>query len=359
MQFSQEENERYQRHFSLPQVGREGQAKLKRAKLLIVGAGGLGCPAALYLAAAGVGEISLVDFDQVKLSNLQRQILFSTDRLGSLKVDVAKSSLEQLNPSIKINAIPLKLTKSNAAELIEAHDFIIDGTDNFEARYLINDFCVANKKPLVFGAIYRFDGQVSVFNFEGGPCYRCLYPKAPLLEAVSNCSEAGVLGILPGIIGSLMANEALKLILGIGQIASGRVLLFDSLRSEFSKREFKSKIDCSGCGKAPHLIQEDKPPIKELFIDKMSALSEYFVLDVRGPGEYKAKHLSGAFNISLAQLRSQLTQVPNEQNILVVCKSGKRSRRAAEILLDSGFQNVYQFAGGLDRISDEKGFKYE
>ncbi len=355
MQFSIEEQERYQRHFSLSQVGIHGQIKLKSAQLLIVGAGGLGSPIALYLAAAGVGKITIIDDDIVSLSNLQRQILFSTLDIGRSKALVARERLELLNPNVKINALDKRFLKDNASELVRSHDFVIDGTDNFETRYLVNDTCVANGKSFIFGAVGRFDAQVSVFHFNDGPCYRCLYPKAPPLEAVSNCNEGGVLGVLPGTVGTLMANEALKLILGVGEVSSGTLLVYDSLRSEFQKRKFSRNLACTACGVNPILEKDQSHFFPQLNLDQIQLSKDLFIVDVRQEAEFLEKHLPSAVNIALPDLKSEISKIPRDKSILLVCKSGKRSQRAAEILSDFGFENLFQLQGGMSEIGDLSG----
>ncbi len=355
MQFSDEEKERYVRHFSLSQVGEVGQLRLKSSRVLIIGAGGLGSPIALYLAAAGVGNLTIIDPDIVSLSNLQRQVLFSHDDIGSLKALSAKNNLLSLNPSIHVDAISEAFSKANGAELIRRHDLIIDGTDNFETRYLVNDLCVAENKAFIFGAIYRFDAQISVFHYKGGPCYRCLYPNAPPLEAVSNCSEAGVLGVLPGTVGTLMANEALKILLNIGEVTSGKLLIYDSLRTEIYKRKLNRNVDCMSCGEGPlRNVLADvllSPKMQHLTLKEIENIEEFFILDVRQESEFKAKHLPYATNIALPELKEKSADIPRDQKLLLVCKSGKRSRRAGEILDELGFLNLFQLDGGMDKIS--------
>ncbi len=352
MQFNLEENERYKRHFSLSQVGIQGQMKLKSAKVLIIGAGGLGSPIALYLAAAGVGCLTIIDHDRVSLSNLQRQILFSNGDIGASKADTAKERLKSLNPAIEIRAINEKFSDSNGADLVRTHDFVIDGTDNFETRYLVNDLCVREDKALIFGAIYRFDAQISVFHYQGGPCYRCLYPQAPPLEAVSSCSEAGVLGVLPGTVGTLMANEAFKIILQIGEIASGKLLIYDSLKSEIYKRKLAKNKDCPSCGDG--VYQALTPTkLKSLTMNQIKNIEDFFVVDVRQESEFQENHLPTARHFALPELKTQAEQIPREQNLLLVCKSGKRSARAYEILDSLGYQNLFQLEGGMDQYDKD------
>ncbi len=348
--FTSEEQERYKRHFVLSQVGLEGQVKIKNAKILLIGAGGLGCPIAIYLAAAGIGELTVIDHDSISLSNLQRQILFHTQDLGKPKVEILKERLEAINPNVKLQAIHEKFAESNAIDLIREHDFVIDGTDNFEARYLVNDCCVQIGKSFVFGAIYRFDAQISVFNFEKGPCYRCLYPEAPPLEAVSNCSEVGVLGTLAGTVGTMMASEALKLVLGIGESLSGSILIFDSLRAEITKRKLNKRPDCSACGTHPRKLIKEKLRIEDIEYSQIDLETDFFIVDVRNQDEFEKFHLKEANHIPLSDLKKQILKIPRDQKLLLVCKSGKRSYRAAEILTESGYSSLYQLRGGMDDI---------
>ena len=355
MQFSREEQERYQSHFSLSQVGPGGQTKLKAARVLIIGAGGLGNPIAIYLAAAGVGQITLVDHDLVSLSNLQRQILFTSSDVGLKKVSIAQERLQRLNPNIRVDIIAKAFSITNATELVRNHDLVIDGTDNFETRYLINDVCVSENKTFVFGAVGRFDAQVSVFHYQNGPCYRCLYPKPPPLEAVANCSEAGVLGVLPGTVGTFMANEALKLILGIGEILSGKLLVYDSLRSETQKRKFSRNLECTACGVNPVHVQTQAQVFRQMTFDQIRSIEDFFVMDVRQPSEFFKNHLPTAINIALPEIKNKLSSLPRDLKILLVCKSGRRSQRAAEILTSFGFENLFQLVGGMDNLGDSYG----
>jgi molybdopterin/thiamine biosynthesis adenylyltransferase/rhodanese-related sulfurtransferase len=343
------EMQRYSRHLSLPQVGESGQLMLKKAKVLIVGAGGLGCPVALYLAAAGVGHLCLVDHDRVDLSNLQRQILFSVLDIGELKAKCARRKLLDLNPNIRVDALNEKLDEINARHLIRQFDLVIDGTDNFKTRYLINDICVEENKPFVFGALSRFDAQLAVFHFREGPCYRCLYPIAPPLEAVANCADAGVLGVLPGTIGTLMATEAIKIILEIGEPISSMILTYDALRSEIFKRRLSRNPKCPTCAS-----ERKKIPATEFHLSEVqpgSTISEYFILDVRSSEEFGEGHLPKAKNIELRELKNRIIEVPKNEKILLVCKSGQRSQRAAEILQGSGYGRLFNFAGGMDAHS--------
>ncbi|MFN3392412.1 MAG: HesA/MoeB/ThiF family protein [Meiothermus ruber] len=249
--WSKEELDRYARHIVLPGVGGAGQARLKQSAVLVVGAGGLGSPVLMYLAAAGVGRLGLVEMDRVDVSNLQRQVLFDTPSVGQPKAEVAKSRLESLNPHIQVEAHAERITSENALRLLEPYDLVIDCTDNFPTRYLLNDACVLLDKPLVYGAIHQFEGQLSVFHHQGGPCYRCLFPQPPRPGTVPNCAEAGVFGVLPGVIGSLMATEAIKVLLGLGEVLSGKLLLYDGLQAQFRRLSFPRRPDCPVCGQQP------------------------------------------------------------------------------------------------------------
>lgn len=349
MDLNSREKELYSRHLSLSQVGEKGQLRLKSAKLLLVGAGGLGGPIALYLAAAGVGDLKIIDHDRVALSNLQRQILFSTQDIGQFKAERAQEKLAALNPEIKVTAINERFSEQNARALIQDSDFVIDATDNFATRYLINDTCVAENKSFIFGAIYRFDAQVAVFHHKNGPCYRCLYPKSPPQEAISNCQEAGVLGVLPGTVGTLMATEALKLILEIGETLSESLLTYDSLRGEFLKRRLIRQPNCPSCGETK---QQDEIERKFNLVQPGEPIENYFILDVRDELEFHARHLPAAKNIALGKLRERINEIPKQKDILLVCKSGKRSQRAAEILQDSGWSQLFNLQGGMDALNE-------
>lgn len=353
-----DQQQRYARHLILPQVGVSGQKKLQKARVLVIGAGGLGSPIALYLAAAGVGCIGLMDDDQVSLANLQRQILYTTEDVSKNKVATAQKRLFELNPTIEIKAIHERLTKENAAECVSAYDIIVDGSDNFSTRYIANEACIVAKKPLVFGAIYRFDGQISVFGINDGPCYRCVYPEAPAAEAVPGCSEAGVLGVLPGVIGTLMATEVLKIILSIGDVLSGKMVIYDALSAHFQKVEIKRRADCKTCGDHPvqyNLISETKeistPGLqpKELLALLDQAYPPY-LLDVRNEDEFTAFHLPRSVNIPLAQLTKSIDKLPINAPIIIVCQSGVRSARALEILNNAGVTDARHLSDGLQAL---------
>src|SRR5271168_4577581 len=358
---------RYSRHLILPEVGMEGQQKLKAAKVLCVGTGGLGAPMALYLAAAGIGTIGLIDFDTVDASNLQRQIIHSTATVGMLKVDSAEIMLKGLNPHLNVVKYNTMLTSANALELFREFDIIADGTDNFPTRYLVNDACVLTGKPNVYGSIFRFEGQASVFATEDGPCYRCLYPEPPPPGLVPSCAEGGVLGILPGLLGVIQATEVIKLILGKGDSLIGRLLLVDSLGMKFRELKLRKNPDCPVCGTYPTvkrlidyqqfcgIVPEEKPAAMQNGIPqitpvelkrRLDAGEEVFVLDVREPHEYQIVNI-GAPLIPLGDLPNRLNELDPNREIVVHCKSGGRSQRAAEFLQKSGFKNVVNLAGGI------------
>lgn len=368
---TQAERHRYGRHLVLPSVGETGQRRLKAARVLIVGAGGLGSPTALYLAAAGVGTIGLVDNDVVDATNLQRQLLHGTRDVGRPKLDSARDRLHDVNPHVEIELHHTWLTAANALGIIERYDIVIDGTDNFATRYLVNDACVMLRKPNVHGAIFRFDGQASVFATDDGPCYRCLYPEPPPPDMVPNCAEGGVLGVLPGLIGTVQATEAIKIILGIGDTLAGRLLMIDTLGMEFRSVRITRDPNCPACGtrSITQLIDYDQfcgtPPltspstrpaseqVNELTPD---ALLEWMVrgvpfelVDVREPQETREGHISGARLIPLGTLGTSLDGIDRVKPIVTVCRSGMRSATAARQLTAAGFPQVYSLAGGMLR----------
>ncbi len=383
-----EEVARYSRHLILPEVGYEGQQKLKAAKVLCVGTGGLGAPLALYLAAAGVGTLGLVDFDTVDASNLQRQVIHSTATVGKLKVDSAEIMLKGLNPNLNVVKFNTMLTSANAMEIFKDFDVIADGTDNFQTRYLVNDACVlSGNKPNAYGSIFRFEGQASVFATEEGPCYRCLYPEPPPPGLVPSCAEGGVLGILPGLVGIIQATEVIKLILGIGDTLVGRLLLVDALGMNFRTLKLRKNPDCPVCGTNPtvtELIDYDqfcgipKPTetgplevakdqnvsgavvdgIPQITVQdlkrKQEAHENFFLLDVREPHEYPIANL-GAPLIPVGSLDSRIAEVPvaKDAEIVVHCRSGARSQKAAVILRNHGFTNVQNLAGGILEWADK------
>ena len=379
---SNEEISRYSRHLILPEVGMEGQQKLKAAKVLCVGTGGLGAPLALYLAAAGVGTMGLIDFDVVDASNLQRQIIHSTDTVGMLKVDSAEKMLKGLNPYMKIVKHNTMLTSANALEIFKDYDVIADGTDNFQTRYLVNDACVLTGKPNAYGSIFRFEGQASVFATKEGPCYRCLYPEPPPPGLVPSCAEGGVLGILPGLLGIIQATETIKLILGIGEPLIGRLLLVDALGMNFRTLKLRKNANCPVCGTHPTVtelidydqfcgiekptsvgpleVSRDKAVADQPVVDgipqisaealkrKLDAKEDVFILDVREPHEYQIVNL-GAPLIPLGELPKRLNELAAEKDreIVVHCKVGGRSQKAAIALKQAGFSNVSNLTGGI------------
>lgn len=366
---------RYGRHLILPDIGREGQQKLKNARVLLVGAGGLGSPAALYLAAAGVGTLGLVEFDEVDETNLQRQILYSANDVGRPKIEAAVERLAAINPHVEVEAHGYRLDVSNALELVSSYDLVVDGSDNFSTRYLVNDACVMAGKPDVFGSIFRFEGQVSVFCVAGGPCYRCLFPEPPPPGAVPSCAEAGVLGVLPGIIGSLQANEALKLILEKGQSMVGRLLLFDALACGFRELSLTRDPDCAVCGDHPtrtKLEQHEEacaepsaeafgfePPANGIDVtpsqlrDWLAAGKEIEVLDVRTPVEVEICRLEEATWIPMNELADRWGEVDSGKRWIVYCHHGTRSAQVVRFLRSQGLDDVWNLAGGLDRWSLE------
>ncbi|WP_226475081.1 molybdopterin-synthase adenylyltransferase MoeB [Pseudomonas sp. MWU16-30323] len=364
-QLSNEEVQRYVRHITLPGVGREGQLNLKKAKVLIIGTGGLGSPISLYLAAAGIGTLGLVDFDVVESSNLQRQVVHGNSTLGLPKVESAKQRLQDLNSHIQINTYDTAFNTDNALELVGAYDLVIDGTDNFETRYLVNDACVQLGKPLVYGAIYRFDGQISVLNYKGGPCYRCLFPQAPPAELAPNCSAGGVIGVLPGVVGMIQATEAIKLLIGIGDPLSGRLMRFDALAMKFSEIRFKRRADCPCCSELRHtqtlapaacadampsqpsLAEERyiKPRVLKQLLERHSKAD--VLLDVRDASELEVCKLPGVVHIPLAELDSQLANLSRDNTHYLICYAGTRAEQAASTLLAAGFANTKVLQGGM------------
>ncbi|MBI3912028.1 MAG: molybdopterin-synthase adenylyltransferase MoeB [Armatimonadetes bacterium] len=372
VELSNEEILRYGRHLIMPEVGLEGQKRLKAARVLLVGTGGLGSPLGMYLAAAGVGTLGLVDFDVVDFSNLQRQVIHGTKDVGRPKLHSARARILDINPHCNVELYETILTSQNALEIIGEYDMVIDGTDNFPTRYLVNDACVLLGKPNVYGSIFRFTGQCSVFWAEHGPCYRCLYPEPPPPGMVPSCAEGGVLGILPGIIGCMQANEGVKLILGKGEPLIGRFLLFDAMRMRF--REFKLRKDpeCPICGENPtvrELIdynefcgvhpEAESVPLTEFDLtpaqvaERLQRGDPFLLLDVRNPEEWAICRVEGARLIPLPELPGRLGELEGADDIVCYCRSGQRSGRAAELLRASGFRNVYNMVGGTLRWSDE------
>jgi adenylyltransferase/sulfurtransferase len=358
---------RYSRHLILPEVGMEGQQKLKAAKVLCIGTGGLGSPLAFYLAAAGIGTLGLVDFDVVDSSNLQRQIIHSTKDVGRSKIVSATEKLVALNPFLNVVQHETMLTSQNAIEIISQYDIVADGTDNFPTRYLVNDACVLTGKPNAYGSIFRFEGQASVFATEHGPCYRCLYPEPPPPGLVPSCAEGGVLGILPGLVGVIQATEVIKLILGKGEPLIGRLLLVNSLDMKFRELKLRKNPDCPVCGKNPTVtklidyqqfcgivpeakVAAEKNGIPQMSVtelkQKLDAGEDVFILDVREPYEYQIAQIGGHL-IPLGELPNRLGELDTAKNIVVQCKSGGRSQRAAEFLAQNGFSKLHNLAGGI------------
>jgi adenylyltransferase/sulfurtransferase len=368
---SKEEVLRYSRHLIMPEVGMEGQLKLKQARVLLIGTGGLGAPLGLYLAAAGVGHLGLVDFDVVDFTNLQRQVTFGTGDVGRRKVEAARERLSNLNPAIDIAVHETMLTSANALELFRDYDIIVDGTDNFPTRYLVNDACVLSKKINVYGSIFRFEGQATVFGYPGGPCYRCLYPEPPPPGLVPSCAEGGVLGVLPGIVGSIQAMETIKLILGSGESLVGRLLLFDALRMRFRELKLRKNKDCPVCGEHPTVTQlidyqefcgirgqeaaatVSVPEItpKELKA-RLDRGDDLFILDVREPHEYQICNLQGHL-IPLGDLPRRVNELDSSREIVAHCRSGKRSADAVDFLRKAGFRKIWNLKGGILAWSDD------
>ena len=369
-ELSADEVHRYSRHLILPDVGLDGQRRLKAARVLLIGAGGLGSPAALYLAAAGVGTLGLVDFDVVDITNLQRQILHGTKDVGRPKLASAVDRIYDVNPHVQVEAFETKLTSENALEIIKDFDIVVDGTDNFQTRYLTNDACVLLGKPNVYGSIYRFEGQVSVFATQDGPCYRCLFPEPPPPGLVPSCAEGGVLGLLPGIVGTLQATEAIKLLLGIGEPLVGRLLLVDALGASFRTVHLRKDPACPACGthEIQQLIDYDQfcgvstvpiatdqiPEITPTELAAKRARGEDFdLIDVREPYELKIASIPDARLVPLGSLIEALPTLDTSREIVVMCRSGQRSGKAVKQLQAAGFRKVWNLAGGILRWSDD------
>ena len=367
-ELTRDELSRYARHLILPEVGVEGQQKLKAARVLCVGAGGLGSPLALYLTAAGVGTLGLVDFDVVDASNLQRQILHSTADVGRRKLDSAEEKLTALNPAVRMVKHETMLSSANALDILKDYDIVADGTDNFPTRYLVNDACVLLGKPNVYGSVFRFEGQASVFATREGPCYRCLYPEPPPPGMVPNCAEGGVLGILPGLIGIIQATEVIKLILGKGEPLIGRLLLVDALSMRFRELKLKKNPECPVCGAHPTVTalidyqefcgikpeskqeQAVKNGIPQMTVQELKQRrdlgEDLFVLDVREPYEYQIANIGGTL-IPQGEVPQRLAEIDRNREIVVQCRSGSRSQRIAEFLAQQGYPNVKNLAGGI------------
>ena len=371
VELTNEEVARYSRHLIMPEVALEGQKKLKSARVLTIGAGGLGAPLAMYLAAAGVGTIGVVDFDVVDESNLQRQIIHGTSDVGRPKLESARQTIEDINPNVKVEGFEEQLTSENALDIFRDFDIIVDGTDNFPTRYLVNDACVLLGKPNVYGSIFRFEGQASVFYAEEGPCYRCLYPEPPPPGLVPSCAEGGVLGILPGAIGVIQATETVKLILGIGEPLIGRLLLYDALSMRFREMKLRKNPECPICGEHRTIHElidyeefcgipqaqaaEQENEVPEISVQELKQKldsGEISVLDVREPHEYAVANI-GAPLVPLGELPERMAELDRDRPLAVHCKSGARSARAVKLLKDAGFENVYNVAGGINAWSEE------
>ena len=377
------EVERYSRHLVIPEVGVEGQLKLKSAKVLILGAGGLGSPIGMYLAAAGVGKIGIVDFDELSYSNLQRQVMYSTNDVGHLKTELAKQRMLEINPNVEVTIYNERLTRDNAFEILKDYDVIADGTDNFATRYLVNDACVMIGKPFVYGSILRFDGQVSFFDPKTGPCYRCLYPEPPIAGEVPDCAEGGVLGVLPGIIGSMQANEVIKYIIGKGTLLKGQLLLVDAFNMDFKKIKFSKDPDCPICSQEPkitNLIDYDlfcntTKNENNINISKEEKMSEYseweitveeykarldkgekvFLLDIREPHEVQIANIGG-YLIPMSELPERMNELPEDKDmeIIVYCRTGNRSHHVMLYLKDNaGYKKVKNLIGGIHAWHDK------
>jgi adenylyltransferase/sulfurtransferase len=360
---------RYGRHLIMPEVGVEGQEKLAAAKILMVGAGGLGSPSALYLAASGVGEMTIIDPDVVDLSNLQRQILHDTSKVGVPKVESAKQRIQEINPNVKVNAVQDMLTNDNVLQLVRDSDLVVDGTDNFQTRYMVNDACIFEKKLNVYGSIFRFDGQSTVFCDPSGPCYRCLYPEAPPPGMVPSCAEGGVLGILPGIVGIIQATEAIKLIIGKGDPLIGRLMLYDALKMKFRELKIRKDPACPVCGEHPTITtlqnyeyfcgithddeqNGDHQQLEQITARQLQELLEAgrkpVLLDVREPQEWDITHIEGARLIPLGDVPQRMNELDTADDIVVYCHHGTRSAKAINFLKKMGFEKLKNLAGGID-----------
>lgn len=365
---------RYGRHLIMPEVGVEGQEKINAAKVLLIGAGGLGSPSALYLAASGVGEITIIDPDVVDLSNLQRQVIHDTNSVGVPKVESAKKRINEINPNVKVNAIQDTVNNGNVLELVRNHDIVVDGTDNFQTRYMVNDACIFEGKLNTYGSIFRFDGQATVFGSPDGPCYRCLYPEPPPPGMVPSCAEGGVLGILPGIIGVMQATEAIKIIIGKGKPLIGRLLLYDALEMKFRELKIRKDPNCPVCSKNPTITElqdyeyfcgmgsgdalpgdendENSGPTESISAAGLKALLDSgkkpVLLDVREPQEWDIVALDGAVKIPLGSLPERMNELDTADDIVVYCHHGMRSQKAINFLKKMGFDKLTNLAGGID-----------
>jgi len=373
-ELSHEEILRYSRHLLIPEVGLDGQRKLKASSVLVIGTGGLGSPASLYLAAAGVGRIGIVDYDVVDYSNLQRQVIHGTSTVDKLKVESARDRMLDLNPDIQVDIYNEVFTSANAMQIAAPYDLIVDGTDNFPTRYLANDLCVLTSKPYVYGSIFRFEGQASVFDARTGPCYRCLFPEPPPPGLVPSCAEGGVLGVLPGTIGTIQATEAIKLLLGIGETLNGRLLLYNALDMSFEYVKLRKNPKCKVCSPDPEiseLIDYEQfcgMPIRDHeegavgggwditapeLAERMQEGNHLRLLDVREPHELQISHIEGATLIPLGQLAARLSELDSADEMVVFCKSGTRSARALELLVSAGFRKVKNLKGGINAWAED------
>jgi sulfur-carrier protein adenylyltransferase/sulfurtransferase len=378
VQLSHDEIRRYSRHLIMPEVGIQGQRKLKAASVLLIGTGGLGSPLALYLAAAGIGRIGLVDYDVVDETNLQRQVIHFTSDVGKSKLESAASKLSDINPYLVIDKHNVPLTSENALEILKDYDVIIDGTDNFPTRYLVNDACVILGKPNVYGSIFRFEGQLTVFYAKEGPCYRCLFPEPPPPGLVPSCAEGGVLGILPGTIGTLQATEAIKLIIGAGTPMIGRMILYDALEMTFDSIKLRKNPECPVCGEHPTVTKlidyeqfcgvpaHDRSEFKEKNVQqkvrnitvrelkaRMDAGDNLAIIDVREPHEREISMIEGSDLIPKGQVLNRAAEIPRDREVVVMCKTGSRSRDAIVKLQEKGFTNLVNLAGGINAWARE------
>ncbi len=370
---SSSELRRYARHLTLPDVGVDGQRRLKSARVLLVGAGGLGSPVALYLASAGVGTIGIIDHDRVDLSNLQRQVLHGTGTIGELKTRSSERRIRDLNPEVRVERLEDRLTSANALDVLGRYDLIVDGSDNFPTRYLVNDACVLTQRPYIYGSIFRFEGQVSLFASADGPCYRCLYAEPPAADLIPSCAESGVLGVVPGIIGTLQALEAIKWILGLGQSLVGRLILFEALRFSFRELEVRRDPACVACGTSPTLdslidyeafcgVPQDGDRGVEVTVDEVSAAlrcaeevldvagehDRPMLVDVREPWELEIARIAGSVHVPLSEIGDRLSEFDTRRSIVLYCHTGPRAVTAAGILRAAGFSRARALAGGID-----------
>ena len=372
-ELSREEITRYSRHLLLPQLGMRGQQKIKAASVLVVGLGGLGSPVSMYLAAAGVGKLGLVDYDRVDVSNLQRQVVHSTRQQGELKADSAAKRLAEINPEIEIHSLPVEFNAANAYEVSSGYDILVDGTDNIPTRYLLNDLAVLTGRPYFYGSIFRFEGQVSIFGTPGGPCYRCLFPEPPPPGSIPSCSAAGVMGILPGTIGTIQATEVLKWIAGIGNPLAGELLLYDALDMSVDRVRIRKRPACPLCGENPSIhglddyeawcrskVREAAGTTPGKFDLEPGVLQEMLkstnppqLVDIRDEFELTLSELPGAIHIPLADLENRLAELDRDRMVVVFCRNGVRSLRALEVLQQQGFENCMHLRGGINAWAEQ------